>query len=232
MNKPITIAIAEDHEFVRKGFISVLEDYAHIKVIFEVENGKELLSRLKRVQPKLILLDIDMPEMNGLEVLVKVKKLYPAIKIIMISAHYKRAFIIESISKGANAFLPKNCKVDEVVKTINTVYSDGEYFNREINAIIKSERNKKFLSKISEELSQGTKQNENQLEDKNKLTDREIVIIKMICAKKTNKEIAGTLSLSEKTIEANRSKIYRKTGSEDLIDLIKFTVNNKIIGST
>jgi DNA-binding NarL/FixJ family response regulator len=126
----INVALAEDHVILREGLINLLnEEYEHIKVLFDVSNGRELLDELEESKPDVILLDIDMPVLNGKEALEEIKIKYPAIKVIMLSTHYNDSYIIEFIKMGASAYLSKASSMEEIVKAIDTVFEEGRYYD-------------------------------------------------------------------------------------------------------
>lgn len=215
--KRIRIAIAEDHEFVRQGFVSLLKEHEQLKIVFDVNNGHELLQKLKEFRPQIILLDIEMPLLGGLQALEKIQKLYPKIKVIIISQFTQPSFIAQAFKHGAKAFLPKSVKEHEVVKAILTVNQNKKYSDPYIEAIKNSAgTNSKFDKSATGAL-------------KHELTERELKIITLIRNKNTTQEIADILNLKKKTIEAERSKIFRKTNVQSALELIEFAIKNKLI---
>ncbi len=217
MSEQIHIAIAEDHDLVREGLVSLLKDQEGIKVLFDVSNGQQLLDKLKIVKPHIILLDLEMPVMSGKEALEKIKQRYPKIKIMVLSAFFEDRFIIEYVKKGVNAFLPKNYKIEKVVDAIYKVHEVGAYFDSHVSMIMAKE-----LSESKDGMN-STEINENEL------TEKEKTIIRYICQNKTSEEIAKLLNLSKKTIDYHRSKIMDKTHSSSIASLITFAVQQKLI---
>lgn len=214
MSKIINIAIADDHKVLRQGLISLLQEYDHLKVIIDVNNGRELLNALRGKKPDIILLDIEMPVMNGKEALEKIKLKFPQIKIIIMSMHFNDAYIIEFIQNGANAFLPKNCDIDKILDAIQSVYELGYYYDSKVSSAMAD-----MLKKIPIIPS---------VVEETELTKREKEILKLICLKKSNIEIASILNLSVRTIEGHRLGISKKTNTSNLIELIEFTFQNKL----
>jgi len=214
MKEEIKIGIAEDHTIVRSGLVSMLSEYERIKILFDVSNGEELMEILKTTKPDIILLDIEMPIMDGTIALEKIKKKHPKVKVIIITAFSGDAHIIEFTKKGVNSFLPKDCKIDELTEAIFTVYDKGKFFNQHVSGVIAQELAEPSI--VAESDDEG-------------LTKQEIEIIKLICENKTSKEIANDLSLSLKAIEFHRSKILRKTNSKNMAALIIYAVQNKLI---
>ncbi len=215
MNKIIKIGIAEDHLVLRQGIISLLNDYENIEVIFDVNNGKELLAAIKNNKPDIVLLDIEMPIMDGKESLEKIKLNYPDVKVIIMSMHFEDAFIYEFIKNGACAFLAKQCSIDSLVDAIHNVYIVGHYYD----------------TKVSEAMANMIKKNTTSHTIINDaiFTSREINIIKLICKRKTNKEIAEELELSVRTVEGHRYNISKKTGINNTLDLVDFATKQKIL---
>ncbi len=215
MKHKITIAIAEDHDLVRDGLLSMLKDYSSIKVSFAVSNGLELMNKLRNKDVDVVLLDIEMPVMSGREALMEIKRIHPEVKVIIVSSFYQEPFIVEFIKLGANAFLPKNTKIDKLIEVIETVNSSGAYFDSEVSLM------------LAKELS-GTN-NKLQSDEKVEFTEREIQVIQLLCKNKTSKEIANELHVSPRTIEWYRSKIMRKLDAKNVTSIILYAVENKLI---
>jgi len=136
MKPKITIAIAEDHALLRDGTISILEKYDEFTVLFGAENGKDLMNKLETSIPDILLLDITMPVMDGMEALELIKIHYPQIKVIMHSSHYNRSYIKASFKAGAVAFLSKNCLVEEMIETIKLTHQNGFFYNKFVQDIL------------------------------------------------------------------------------------------------
>ncbi len=215
MSKTIHIGIADDHLVLRQGLISLLKEYDNLNVVVDVNNGKELLDSLKRNKPDIILLDIEMPIMNGREALEKMQFKYPLVKVIIMSMHFNDAYIIEFIKNGACAFLPKNCDIDKIVDAIYSVYEIGYYYDNRVSSAMAAILKK---SVPREDVVFGME-----------FTKREIEIIRLICLKKSNIEIAKAVNLSVRTVEGHRYNISKKTNINNPVDLIDFAIHNKLI---
>jgi DNA-binding NarL/FixJ family response regulator len=216
MAKPINLAIVDDHSLFRDGLIVLLKEFDNINIVFDVSNGKELLAELKLKKPDVILLDIEMPVMNGKEALYKINLKYSKIKVIMMSSHFNDDYIFEFIKNGACAFLPKNCDIEIILKAINSVFELGYYYDDKVSNAIASLL-KKSPSSINEVVADSD------------FTKREIEIIKLICDKKSNIDIAEELSLSVRTIEGHRYNISKKTKTSNTINLIEYAIQNNIL---
>jgi DNA-binding NarL/FixJ family response regulator len=216
MTKPIHIGIVDDHLVLRQGLVSLLKEYDNLNIIISEDNGKELMAALKNSKPDIILLDIEMPVMNGREALEKIKIKYPKIKVIMMSQYFDDSYIVEFIKNGACAFLPKNCDIEKIVDAIHMVYEHGHYYDNKVSAAMAAML-KKSPSTINEVVPD------------TEFTKREVEILKLICAKKSNIDIAEELSLSVRTIEGHRYNISKKTNTSNTIELIEYAIHNNIL---
>ncbi|MGZ3900991.1 MAG: response regulator [Bacteroidia bacterium] len=214
-NKIIRVIIVEDKELMRRSFIALLKEDKSVRVIADVANGKELLDTLKQTIPDIVLLDIEMPVMNGKEALEIINKRFPDIKVIMLSMHSGPHFISELMSRGARAFIPKDCDPDSLFAAIHTVHKEGYYFDKTISeAMLRGLQREKSINPLLNELS---------------LSEREIEILKELCQGKTNKEIADTLKITSSTVDYHRSNIYKKTQSKNITDLLKYAIRNGLV---
>jgi DNA-binding NarL/FixJ family response regulator len=215
MKRPINIGMAEDHLLFRQGVISLLKEHEEINILFDVGNGKELLDILKTSKPDVLLLDIEMPIMNGKEALAKIQEKHPNVKVVMISMHYDDAYITEYITNGAVGFLPKNCDIEKIVDAINAVYEQGYYFDSKISKSLVEKLMK--AEKINPKITEIT------------LTEREIEVLKLTCLEKTNHEMSELLFISKRTVEGHRTSILKKTNAKNVVGLVMYAIKHKII---
>ncbi|MES2763738.1 MAG: response regulator transcription factor [Bacteroidota bacterium] len=215
MAKRIHIGIADDHLVLRQGLVSLLKEYENLNVILDVNNGKELMEELKTKKPDIILLDIEMPVMNGGVALEKIQNKYPKVKVIMMSMHFNDGYIIEYIKKGACAFLPKNCDIDKIVEAIFAVHESGYYYDDKVSAAMAA-----TIKRMSfeQDLVPGTD-----------FTKRELEILKLVCKGRSSTEIALELNLSNRTVEGHRYNIAKKINITDQDELIEYAVKTKLI---
>ena len=216
MSKIIHIGIVDDHLVLRQGLISLLKEYEHLNVVLSVNNGKELMDELKNTKPDILLLDIDMPVMNGREVLEKLNLKYPKIKVIIITQYFNDAYIIEFIKNGARAFLQKNCDIEKILDAIQAVHEIGEYYDSRVSATMAAVL-KKSPTSVNEVIPD------------TEFTKREIEILRLICIKKSNIDIAEELNLSVRTIEGHRYNISKKTNTANTIELIEYAFRNNLL---
>ncbi|MGH1388428.1 response regulator [Kordia sp.] len=214
--KTISIAIADDEALFRKGMSLILNDYEHLNVTLEAENGIDLLEKLSQSEtiPNILLLDLKMPEMNGVEVAKIIQKKYPTLKIIVISTHFSRAFIINMIELSAVAYLPKNSQPQEVVETIEAVYEKGFHYNTEVLAIIRENiiSKKKPKAQFSVEL-----------------TNRETEVLQLICEQYTAPEIAEKLFISARTVDGHRNNLLSKLNCKNVAGLVVYVLQNELL---
>ncbi|MDE3213721.1 MAG: response regulator transcription factor [Bacteroidota bacterium] len=215
--EPIKVIIADDHVLYRAGVKTALSSKKDIKVIGEADNGAHLLNMLKTIQPDVILLDIQMPIMGGIETLPEIKKLYPHIKVIMLTMMDDQSMITKLMELGANSYLTKISDSEIIYEAIKTCYINEFYFN--------SLTNKALLNNLRQKTPPSIKL---QQEDAT-LSDKEITVLRLMCEEKSTREIAEAVELSPRTIEAIRDKLKTKTGAKSTAGLIMFAVKNKLL---
>jgi DNA-binding NarL/FixJ family response regulator len=212
----IKIAIADDYKIYRDGLKVGLSADKNMEIIAEADNGEDLMKVLETNSPDVILMDLKMPIMDGMEATKQVRKKYPAIKILVVSMYDDDKFIIHLMENGANGYLLKNAEPDEILKSIYAVYENGYYFNDLVN--------KALLKKLV--LKNNLKPSFNQNID---LTEREQEVLKMICDEKTAAEIAKEIFLSPRSVEGIRQRLIEKIGVRNTAGLVMFAVKNGIV---
>ncbi|MEO6962127.1 MAG: response regulator transcription factor [Puia sp.] len=211
----IKVIIADDHTLFRAGVKTALSVKKDIDLIGEADNGMQLLNLLKHMEPDVILLDIQMPIMDGITTLPEIRKLYPQIKVIILSMHNDHSMISKLMEIGANSYLTKNSDSENIYNAIRTCYEQEFYFNELTNkALLSGLRTRRSEAAISQEAS---------------LTEKETTILKMMCEEKTTKEIADLVEISPRTVEAIRDKLKTKTGARSMAGLVMYAVKNGII---
>lgn len=214
----INIIIADDHVLYRAGVKTALLSKKDVKVIAEADNGAHLLALLKAIHPDVILLDIQMPIMDGIVTLAEVKKLYPEIKVIMLTMMDDHSMITKLMELGANSYLTKTSDSEIIYEAIKTCYEQEYYFNSLTNkALLNNLRQKNPV--IPEKLM---------VEDA-RLSDKEITVLKLMCEEKSTREIAQAVELSPRTVEAIRDKLKTKTGSKSTAGLIMYAMKHKLL---
>ena len=213
----IKVVICDDHALFRAGVKTAISMKKDIKVIGEADNGKQLLTLLGHLQPDVILLDIQMPVMDGIATLPEIKKINPAFKVIMLTMHNEHSMISKLMEIGANSYLTKNSDSETIYEAIKTCHSQEYFFNALTNmALIDGLRNKRQVEVVVQQQDA-------------KLNDKETAILKFMCEEKTTKEIADLVDLSPRTVEAIRDKLKMKTGAKSMAGLVMYAVKAGII---
>ena len=216
--EPIKVMIADDHVLYRAGVKTALSAKKDIKVIAEADNGMHLLNMLKSIQPDVILLDIQMPVMDGIGALPEIKKNRPHIKVIMLTMMDDHSMITKLMELGANSYLSKTSDSEIIYEAIVTCHQQEYYFNALTNKALLTNlklRNNPAPQKISSFEAQ--------------LNDKEILVLKLMCEEKSTKEIADIVELSPRTVESIRDKLKVKTGAKSTAGLIMYAVKHNIL---
>jgi DNA-binding NarL/FixJ family response regulator len=212
----IKIAIADDYKIYRDGLKVGLNADENMEVMFEADNGEDLLKGLETSMPDVIIMDLKMPIMDGMEATKLVRKKYPAVKVLVVSMYEDDKFIIHLMENGANGYLLKNAEPDEIRRSIYAVHENGYYFNDLVN--------KALLKKLV--LKNNLKPSFNQNVE---LTERELEVLKLICEEKTAGEIAKEIFLSPRSVEGIRQRLIEKVGVRNSAGLVMFAVKSGIV---
>src|SRR3954454_15584634 len=200
-NEKIKVLITDDHTLFRTGVKTSLSHYRDIEFIGEAENGMQLLNLVKFLHPDVILLDIQMPIMDGIATLPEVKKILPNAKIVMLTMNDDVSMISKLMEIGANSYLTKNSDSETIYEAIKTVYTKEFFFNDYTNkAMLSGLRNKRVV--------------EQHLPDEVELSNKELQVLRLMCDEKTTKEIADIVEISPRTVEAIRDRLKIKTGAK------------------
>jgi DNA-binding NarL/FixJ family response regulator len=211
----IKVAIADDHHLFRTGVRTTLSTRKDIQMVAEAENGMQLLNLLKHIQPDVVLLDIQMPIMDGLTTLPEIKKLYPDIKVIMLSMHNDHSMISKMMEIGANSYLTKESDSETIYRAIRTCYDEEFFFNDLTNkALLTGLRNRRDPEPDPEDVQ---------------LSEKERTVLKLMCEEKSTKEIAEMVEISPRTVEAIRDKLKIKTGAKSMAGLVMYAVKAGIV---
>ncbi len=215
---PIKVIIADDHVLYRAGVKTALSAKKDISVIAEADNGMHLLNMLKNIDVDVILLDIQMPVMDGIATLPEIKKLNSGIKVIMLTMVEDQSMITKLMELGANSYLSKTSDSEIIYEAIRTCHDQDYYFN--------SLTNKALLTNLKQRNFAGPQK---LMQHEAQLNDKETTILRLMCEEKSTKEIADIVDLSPRTVEAIRDKLKVKTGAKSTAGLIMYAVKHKII---
>jgi DNA-binding NarL/FixJ family response regulator len=213
--KPINLAIADDHKIFRNGLKAMLEDCPDLNLIIEASNGKELIGQLATRTPDVILMDIKMPEMDGMQTTSHIHQNFKDVKVLALSMHNEDKYIVDMMKAGASGYLLKNAEPEEIIEAIATVHNKGFYFNEHLSVTL-----------IKQLVGPG---HDNAPQQNVELNDREIEVLKLVCQEYSNQEIADKIFLSVRTVEGYRARLFEKTGSKNLVGLVIFAIKNGII---
>ena len=219
MKNPIKIVLVDDEALFRNGIKFILDREPNFNVVFEASNGQELLDYLKLTSslPDIILMDLKMPVLNGVETIKILNSSYPELKVIALSSYDTKSFIINMINEGVSSYIIKNSTPKEMIETINKVQKKGFHYNELTFKIINDEKKNKNHSVTKSVL------------DPDFLTNRENEILELICLEFNNHEIAEKLGVSSRTIEVHRSNLMEKTKSKNVAGLVVFAIQNNLI---
>jgi len=209
----IKVLIADDHDLIRQGLKRIISFEEDIIIVGEAENGEKVLNMLNSYEPDVILLDMKMPLMDGLEVLKMTKEISNTIKIIMLTVENDRTFIIDAINKGADGYVLKESAGTEIVKAIKTVYEGEKYIDKSLVSVLFSG----FKSK---------EKKEQYVLDS--LTKREIEVLLFISKGLSNKHIGERLFLSEKTVKNYATNLFKKIKAHDRVHATIFALDENI----
>jgi DNA-binding NarL/FixJ family response regulator len=216
--EPIKVIICDDHVLYRAGVKTALSAKKDVKVVAEADNGMHLLNMLKMIPADVILLDIQMPIMDGIATLPELKKNFPEVKTIMLTMMDDHSMITKLMELGANSYLTKTSDSEIIYEAIKTCFDQEYYFN--------TLTNKALLSNLKQ---RNAPVQHRLIQEEARLNDKEIMILKLMCEEKSTKEIAEVVELSPRTVEAIRDKLKVKTGAKSTAGLIMYAVKNKLI---
>ncbi len=212
----ITVLVADDHAILREGIRSLLERQGDIRVIAEASNGIEACAKTRLYRPDIVLLDIAMPEMNGLEATRLIKQESPEVKIIILTQHDNREYIAPLLQAGASGYVLKRSGGREVITAIHQVYNEGAYLEASIHKQVLE-----GYASLGEETPNSPH-----------LTSREKQVLEQLILGKSNKEIGLLLGISPKTVSVHRSSLMRKLNLHNSIELLQYVNAHQLFGLT
>lgn len=216
-NSSIKVILSDDHKLFRDGIKSLLKSENDIQVIAEVSQSEELLAILPDLMPDIVITDISMPGINGIELTKLLTEKYPAVHVLILSMHLDESYILDGVKYGARGYLPKDTNPQELIRAIRMIHSGGTYFSQEItsialNSYVEKNRQKEKIAELQEHL-----------------TEREIEIIRLVAEGMMNKEISDKLRISIRTVDNHKANIMRKLNLKSSIDIVKYAIKHDII---
>lgn len=211
-SKPIRVLLADDHALVRAGIRALLDKTTDIKVVAEAGDGQETLDFIEAHEPDIVLLDITMPELSGLEVLEKVQQDFPAVQVIILTIHDDPAYAVGALRAGADGYLPKKAASHELVQAIRAVTRGETYLSPEISKDALADYKTTIEGHSVEEL-----------------TPRQLDVLRMIAEGYSTKEIARGLNISAKTVETHRSLLMQRLNIHDVAGLVRYAIKTGLV---
>jgi len=214
--KKITVLLADDHRILREGIRSLLEKEPDIEVVAEASEGGEAVAKAQQLSPDLVLMDITMPGMNGLEATRQIKALKPGVKVLILTMHESNQYISQFLRSGASGYVLKDTAAQELVGAIRAVNQGDAFLYPSIARMLLEE----YIQKVQSGEERGSYDG---------LTDREREVLRMVAEGKTNKEIADDLSLSVRTVQAHRANLMGKLHMHDRTELVRYAIRKGLI---
>ncbi len=204
------ILLADDDRITRQGLRSLIEKEHDIEVVDEADDGRKAIDLVRKLVPDMVIMDITMPNLNGIDATRHIVREFPQVKVIALSIHSNRAFVVDMLKAGASGYVLKECTFDELVEAIRTVIDGGVYLSPKVAGVL-----------VNDYVQRLTRITESPLET---LTEREREVLQLIGEGKNTKQIALQLHVSTKTIEANRRKIMEKLDARSIAELVKIAI--------
>lgn len=215
-SKTIRFSIADDHKIFRDGIKMSLGSVPYLKFVWEAENGKMLIEKLQHSMPDILLLDIRMPLLDGIEALPMIRNDFSDLKIIVLSMYDDQLTIRKMIDLGANAYLTKTAEPEEIINAVNGCMEDEIYINQIVTSSVLHQLNHKKITRSF-------------LAYPARLTEKEIEILRLIAADKTTEEISELVFLSPRTVEKIRHQMKQKTGVKSIAGLVMYGLRNNLL---
>jgi DNA-binding NarL/FixJ family response regulator len=216
MRDTIKIILADDHRIFRKGLKSLLSEKENIEVLAEADNGDEALEAARKYKPEIVIMDIAMPKMDGIEATRQIRDRFPDTEVVILSMHAKKAYIDQVLKAGAKGYVLKDSDEENLLSAINTVHNGGYYLDSPIADQVLSDY---FRDKSKRELKKQS----------DPLSEREREVLRLLAEGHSNQEVADTLYISRKTVENHRANIVRKTGIQGQVGLTKYAARIGLI---
>ncbi|MBO3698068.1 response regulator transcription factor [Roseivirga sp. E12] len=212
----IQVAICDDHQLFREGIRFLLDQMTDVDLLYEAANGEELMKKLEEEQPNVLLLDLEMPDLDGVETLKRIRPLYPDLGVIILTTYSDTKMVAYLMELGANSYLLKDCDAETLQRGIQSVYHEGYYFTREVS--------KAMLGGLK-----GNARKKPELKNNVKISERELEVLELICQEYTTREIAEKLFISHRTAEGHRKNLIEKLGVKNTAGLIVKAIKEGVI---
>ena len=206
----IKVLLVDDHAIIREGLRSLLEKQPEMEVIADTDDGRKAIELVRELLPDIVIMDITMPGLNGIEATRQITAEFPDVKVIALSIHSKRRYVADMLSAGATGYILKECLFDELVQAIKAIAAGGRYLSPRITDVVVSDYVKRLSTSADSPFEA--------------LKTREREVLQLVAEGKSTKQIALELHVSTKTIEANRRQIMEKLNIHNVAELTKYAV--------
>ena len=214
--KKVKLLVADDHKIFRQGIKKLLEEEPDLQVVGEAADGRETIKKATELKPDVILMDIAMANLNGLEATKQIKKVLPDVKVIMLTMHKNEEYVLQSFQAGASGYILKEGAVEELVSAIRSIHQDKSVLSPTIS--------KTLIDAYLRKMETGKTETPFDL-----LTDREREVLQLIAEGNTNREVAKLLFISVKTVEAHRAHIMQKLNIHEIAKLVKYAIQKGLV---
>jgi len=212
----LRILLADDHKVVRHGTRALLSKIPEWEIIGEVDNGRDAVAQTEKLKPDIVILDIGMPQLNGLDATRQIKKISPQTEVLIFTAHEPEEIVHDVFDSGARSYIMKTDAADHLIEALKALSEHKPFFTSRISEIVFAR------------YTNGTKNIES-TPDKSRITDREREIVQLLAEGKTSKEVAAVLGISVRTVETHRAAITKKLGLKSFSELIRYAIRNNIV---
>jgi len=214
--KKVRLLVADDHKIFRQGIKKLLEEEPDLQVVGESADGRETVKKATELKPDIVLMDIAMANLNGLEATKQIKKVLPEVKVIMLTMHKNEEYVLQSFQAGASGYILKEGAVEELVSAIRSISADKSFLSPTVS--------KTLVDAYLRKMETGKTETPFDL-----LTDREREVLQLIAEGYTNREVAKQLFISVKTVEAHRAHIMQKLNIHDIAKLVKYAIQKGLV---
>jgi DNA-binding NarL/FixJ family response regulator len=209
--RKIKLLLADDHPLIREGFNALLAKNERFEIVGIAENGKELVELTGKLSPDIVLSDINMPVMNGMDAVVQIMKLYPAIKCVMLTMHEEREYIVNALKIGVHGYILKSIERFDLEKAIIAIYDGGKYFSPMVTNILAESVSRPEQNAVGE------------------LTPREKEVLQLVAEGKSTKQVADKLGIGTRTVESHRVNMLKKMKVSNTAELVKKAIDMRIL---
>jgi len=211
----IRVLLADDHLIVREGIRSSFLRHPAITIVGDAANGLEAIAKVRKLSPDVVLMDVNMPEMNGLEATALIHKEFPAVKVVALTVHHSREYVLEILRSGARAYVLKDASPDEIAEAIKAAFSGHAFFSPSIASIVL----KDYLHTAQSQTAP----------NQYGLSGRETEVLRLIAKGRTTKEIAGQINVGARTIETYRARLMRKLNVRNAAELTSTAIAHQLV---